>query len=54
MLARPSPPKAISGIAIISAGVRSPTEGERPTTGSDEGNPLRNEVCNSVSVLSNP
>ena len=40
-------------IAIISAGGRSPTEGERPTTGSDEGNPSRNELWNSYPVLSN-
>ena len=53
-LPRPSPTKAIAGIAIISAGGRSPTKGERPTTGSDEGNPSRNELWNSVSVLSNP
>ena len=53
-LARSSPTKAIAGIAIISAGGRSPTEGERPTTGSDEGNPSWNELWNSYPVLSNP
>ena len=41
MLPRTSPTKAIAGIALISAGRRSPARGERPTTGSDEGNPSR-------------
>ena len=38
MLPRTSPTKATSGVAIISAGRQSPADGERPTTGSDEGN----------------
>jgi len=38
MLPRTAPTKATSGIAIISAGRRFPAEGERPTTGSNEGN----------------
>ena len=54
MLPRPSPTKAIVGLAFISAGGRSPTGGERPTTGSDEGNPSRREVWNSCPVLFNP
>jgi len=41
MLTRTSPTKATSGVAFLSAGHRSPTEGERSTTGSDEGNSSR-------------
>ena len=41
MLPRTSPTKATSGVAIISAGRRSPANSERPTTGSDEGNSSR-------------
>ena len=54
MLPRTSPTKASAGLAIIGAGRRSPTEGERPTTGSDEGNPSRRVLWNSRPVLSNP
>ena len=38
MLPRTSPTKATSRVAIVSASRQSPLEGERPTTGSDEGN----------------
>ena len=45
MLPRTSPTKATSGVAIVSASRQSPLEGERPTTGSDEGNSSKGIAC---------
>jgi hypothetical protein len=45
MLPRTSPTKATSGVAIVSASRQSPLEGERPTTGSDEGNSFKGIAC---------
>lgn len=45
MLPPTSPTKATSGVAIVSASRQSPLEGERPTTGSDEGNSSKGIAC---------
>jgi len=45
MLPRTSPTKATSRVAIVSASRQSPLEGERPTTGSDEGNSSKGIAC---------